>query len=241
MDKITKKFNLIQVLLLFFAVFPILTYAVTAPVDFKGAIMIIVNIITAILPIIVLLAVFYFLWGLTSYLKNTGENKDEATQMMTNGIIGFFVMSSVWGLVAILSATFGTPVNIPSNSSLQDNGMVSDLLRNQQDSLSDSIRGQQDSLEDSLRDSSSDLKDDSYDSAVSDLLRNQQDSLRESFEEDQEQFDRGLEDLSTDWETGMEQESLENPWEYSEEGTSLNKPEPSAPSWFSKLMPWNWF
>lgn len=113
MEKNIKKFNLMQFLLLLFMIFPVLTHAVIAPNNFMELINIIVDLISATLPVLVLLALIYFLWGLTQYLRNTGENKDEAIQMMTNGIIGFFVMVSVWGLVGLLSVTFGTDSHIP--------------------------------------------------------------------------------------------------------------------------------
>ena len=113
MEKMIKKFNSVQFLLLLFMVFPILTYAVTTPTNFRGLVMIVVDLITAILPIIVLLAFIYFLWGLVKYLKDAGGNKDEATQMMLNGVIGFFVMASVWGFVNILVATLGTTSKAP--------------------------------------------------------------------------------------------------------------------------------
>ncbi|MCK5285876.1 MAG: hypothetical protein KAJ58_01465 [Candidatus Pacebacteria bacterium] len=116
MGQIIKKFNLIQFLLLSFTVFPVLTYsAVAEPSSFKDLILIAVSLITAVIPVIVLLAFIYFIWGLAQYLKNTGENRDEAQHMMLGGIIGFFVMISVWGLVAILSSTLGTGTNVPTN------------------------------------------------------------------------------------------------------------------------------
>ncbi len=108
-----KEFKIMEFILTLAVVFPILTYAVTTPTNFEEFIMIIVDLIVAVLPIIILLAFFYFLWGLAQYLKNAGENKDEAIQMMLNGIIGFFVMASIWSLVNILVNTLGTDTQIP--------------------------------------------------------------------------------------------------------------------------------
>lgn len=53
-------------------------------------------------------ALSYFLWGIVNYVKNAGDSKkrDEGKSMMFYGIVGLFVMSSVWGLVAILSNSF---------------------------------------------------------------------------------------------------------------------------------------
>jgi len=120
MLKKMKEFNSVQFLLLFFAVFPILASAVTTPTNFKSLIMIVVNLITAVLPVIILLALFYFLWGLAQYLKNAGENREEAQQMMLNGIIGFFVMTAVWGFIGMLSVTFGTKSVKPNLKGAED-------------------------------------------------------------------------------------------------------------------------
>ncbi len=115
-----KKFNVMQFLLLAFSVFPILTYAVEAPTNLKSLIMIVVNLITAILPVIILLAFIYFVWGLTKYLKNTGENREEAQHMMISGVIGFFIMTAVWSFVGILSATLGTDTKKPNLKGAED-------------------------------------------------------------------------------------------------------------------------
>jgi len=64
------------------------------------------NLLAALVPIIIALAVIYFLWGLLTYLFKAGEEKDKAREQMIWGIIAIAVMVSVWGLVGILQATF---------------------------------------------------------------------------------------------------------------------------------------
>ena len=55
------------------------------------------------------LALVWFLWGLAMYiLSGPGEKADEGRSRMIYGIIALFVMISVWGLVRVLSNTFGT-------------------------------------------------------------------------------------------------------------------------------------
>ena len=135
MYKKVTKLNIIQFLLFFFAVSPVLTYSAnSAPTNFKDAIYIVVGLITSVIPVIVLVAFIYFLWGLSQYLKNTGENRDDAKQMMISGIIGFFVMISVWGLVAILSSTLGTGTDVPTSPGnvdyLRDDRSLWDSLGN---------------------------------------------------------------------------------------------------------------
>jgi len=105
-------------LLLFF---PVITLA--APANFKDIVLIVVEILTAILPVIVTLTFIYFIWGLTKYLKSEDTKKDDAKGIMIRGIIVFFVMSSIWGLVRILTKTFIEPggTNTPSSLDITDN------------------------------------------------------------------------------------------------------------------------
>ena len=56
-------------------------------------------------PVIFALAFIVFIWGVFSYFIAGGhdeERRDKGKQLMLYGIIGFFVMVSVWGLVNIL-------------------------------------------------------------------------------------------------------------------------------------------
>ena len=79
--------------------------------------------INAVMPLIIAIAVLYFLWGLVKYVLSAGDAdaRTEARNMMVWGVIIIFVMVSVWGLVNILVNTFGTagavappaPVNPP--------------------------------------------------------------------------------------------------------------------------------
>ena len=85
---------------------PLMTLAVTPPTNFKGVITIVVDVLTAVLPVIVSLAVIYFLWGITQYIKADGGKKEEAKTIIVNGIIALFIMSSVWGFVWLLTRTF---------------------------------------------------------------------------------------------------------------------------------------
>ncbi|MFA5651859.1 MAG: hypothetical protein WC933_00650 [Candidatus Paceibacterota bacterium] len=62
-------------------------------------------------PFIISIAVVYFIFNVFKYAVLSGgdeEKKKEAKTQMIWGIVALFVMVSVWGLVAILQATFGT-------------------------------------------------------------------------------------------------------------------------------------
>jgi hypothetical protein len=61
------------------------------------------------------LGVVSFLYGIALYISRAGDEgkRKEGVQFMTYGIIGLFVMVSVWALVGILSGTIGEPIGIP--------------------------------------------------------------------------------------------------------------------------------
>ena len=66
-----------------------------------------------------------FLWGLVQFLWNLDEGgaQDEGKQHMFWGIVGMFIMVSVWGIINMLDVTFGLGVNggnyNPDTSSVQ--------------------------------------------------------------------------------------------------------------------------
>jgi uncharacterized membrane protein len=98
-----------------------IAYAATAD-SLTGLIGIIQGILSALVPLIVSLAVVVFLWGVLKYVI-AGSNKDgkeEGRKFMIWGLIGLVVMVSVWGLVALVKNTFfessTSPVNPPGSS-----------------------------------------------------------------------------------------------------------------------------
>lgn len=80
--------------------------------DFLGEILFILG---ALMPVIVGLAVLFFLWGLAQYILNA-DNKDvraQASKHMVMGIFVIFIMLSVWGIVAVISNTLDLDNTIP--------------------------------------------------------------------------------------------------------------------------------
>ncbi len=66
-------------------------------------------ILNRLVPLLIGLAVVWFIWNVILYVMSGNEEKKKAAKSgMLWGIIGIFIMVSVWGLVAILQATFGT-------------------------------------------------------------------------------------------------------------------------------------
>ncbi len=66
------------------------------------------DILDIVIPIVITLALIYFLWGVASYIMSSGdeEKRKEARNVMIWGIIALFVMVSVWGLVRFIGNTF---------------------------------------------------------------------------------------------------------------------------------------
>lgn len=68
------------------------------------------DLIKALLPILVTIALLVFFWGLIKYIRNAGTKPEEASQgknIMIYGVIALFVMVSVWGLVGFIGDALG--------------------------------------------------------------------------------------------------------------------------------------
>lgn len=73
------------------------------------------NILDTIIPILIVLGVVYFVWGVVGYvISNDEEAKKRGKDKMIYGIIGLVVIVAMWGLVGIVKKTFNLdqPVNI---------------------------------------------------------------------------------------------------------------------------------
>ena len=74
---------------------------------------------TYVIPLIIGLAVLWFIWGVFSFIRAAGdeEGRKKGRDMMIWGIVGIAVMISVWGLVNLLSNSVrlnnAPPINLP--------------------------------------------------------------------------------------------------------------------------------
>ncbi|MEI6580632.1 MAG: pilin [bacterium] len=67
----------------------------------------IASILNTIIPIIVVLGVVYFVWGVVQYVISSDEEAKKTGRMrMLYGIIGLVVIVGMWGLVRIVTNTF---------------------------------------------------------------------------------------------------------------------------------------
>ena len=76
--------------------------------DLQSLISQINGILNTIIPFLVGLAVFIIIWGVFKYLSGAGdeEQRAEAKQFIIYGVLGVFLMVSIWGLVNILVNSF---------------------------------------------------------------------------------------------------------------------------------------
>lgn len=67
------------------------------------------NVLDAVVPIVITLALIYFIWGLAEYILAAGdpEKKSEGKTRMIYGVIALFVIVSIWGLVGFLGNVLG--------------------------------------------------------------------------------------------------------------------------------------
>ncbi len=105
--------------------FPLIAFAETQTL--KTLILTIVSYFSAILALLMGLAVVMFVFYVIKYFMQPAENRTEAWQYVLWSLIGFFIIFSMWGLVSLITNTFNLGQNTPSVSSIfpTDSGSVS--------------------------------------------------------------------------------------------------------------------
>lgn len=96
---------------------PLVSFAAISSISDVGQ-FIIDMINNVFVPVIFALAFIVFLWGaFTTFIlgASSEETKEKGKNLMLWGLIGFFVMVSIWGLVNILTGT----VNFSNNTGVQ--------------------------------------------------------------------------------------------------------------------------
>lgn len=77
---------------------------------------VLLGLINQALPVLFALAVLAFFWGLVTYVFALGSGGDEKKQQQGKnliiwGLVAFFVMLSVFGLISIIQESFGLKEN----------------------------------------------------------------------------------------------------------------------------------
>lgn len=69
----------------------------------------------SVIPLLIAAALICFIWGVLTFILHADDEtkRKEGKLFIMWGIIGLFVMVSIWGLVNILVNTFGTANVIP--------------------------------------------------------------------------------------------------------------------------------
>ena len=62
--------------------------------------------LSPLITLIVSAAVVVFIYGVFKFVRSDGKEKEAGKDIMVWGIVGLFIMVSVWGLVNILQGTF---------------------------------------------------------------------------------------------------------------------------------------
>ena len=61
------------------------------------------DILNRVIPVLIALALVVFFWGLIQYIRTHKNGKD----IMIAGLVGLFIMVSVWGIIRIAQNTLG--------------------------------------------------------------------------------------------------------------------------------------
>ncbi|HWC58039.1 MAG TPA: pilin [Candidatus Paceibacterota bacterium] len=71
-------------------------------------------IVAAIIPLIFAAALVFFLWGVFRFIATSDSTKkEEGKKFIIAGLIGLFVMTSLWGIIKILGTTLGVQSTVP--------------------------------------------------------------------------------------------------------------------------------
>lgn len=73
------------------------------------------DVVASGIPVLIACAVMLFFWGLVQFLSAGGseENLKKGKNLMLWGIVGLFVMVSVWAFAELLTSTFGILFKVP--------------------------------------------------------------------------------------------------------------------------------
>ncbi len=88
------------------------------PTDLKSLIYVFIDLINTASPVLGGLAILVFFWGLAKFIHNAGDakNHEDGENLMIYGVIAFFVMFALWGIIRFAQSSLGftdRPFGIP--------------------------------------------------------------------------------------------------------------------------------
>ncbi len=96
------------------AVLPFVTLAQSSTSGVFSILNLFSRIVSALIPIVIGIAVLMFLWGVLNYVTaKDEEGQKDARNTMISGVVVLFVMVSIWGLVNILGDTLSLNKTAP--------------------------------------------------------------------------------------------------------------------------------
>lgn len=89
----------------FFA--PVVAFAQTTGGNLTNLLYLALNMVNLVIPLLIAVALVVFFWGLIKYIAGAGEGNEEGRKIMIAGIVGLFVMVSIWGIIRVIGNTLG--------------------------------------------------------------------------------------------------------------------------------------
>ena len=84
--------------------------------DFGSLIKLFLDIVGLLIPVVAGLTLLTFFWGLAKFIARVGGDTKAVTEgknLMIWGIIGLFIMVSIWGILSFLTGEFGFDYALP--------------------------------------------------------------------------------------------------------------------------------
>ncbi|MFM2357379.1 MAG: hypothetical protein RJA61_116 [Candidatus Parcubacteria bacterium] len=88
---------------------PSLVFAATTPSTFDELVYFIIGYVQLLVPIVLLLSVTVFIFGLVKFIARVGGSETEIANgknLMIYGILGLFVMTTLWAIVGFIAGEF---------------------------------------------------------------------------------------------------------------------------------------
>lgn len=80
--------------------------------------------ISYIVPLLITVAIGYFIWGVISFITSSDEEaKKNGRDKIINGLIGLFVILAFWGIIALVQRTFFVSGDVNYSNSVT-NGLL---------------------------------------------------------------------------------------------------------------------